>query len=156
MKNGNKNLIVFSLIFAAALGGLIFWQKENNAAPGNQKAEVASTVPYLLPNLPLKQHIHPELKIFVDGVEEALPAEIGLTLTQHRAIHTHETDGVIHIEAQDTREYTLGNFMSVWEKAIARDGYDVLMLVDESPSTEYENLVLRDGQKIVLKYTKAK
>ena len=156
MKNGNKNLIVFSLVFAVILVGLIFWQKENNAAPGNQKAEVASTVPYLLPNLPLKQHIHPELKIFVDGVEEALPAEIGLTLTQHRAIHTHETDGVIHVEAQDTRDYTLGNFFSVWGKTIAREGYDVQMLVDGSPSTKYENLVFRDGQKIVLKYTTKK
>lgn len=156
MKNGNKNLIVFSLIFAAALGGLIYWQMQNNTAPGNQKAEVASTVPYLLPNLPLKQHIHPELKIFVDSAEEALPAEIGLTLTQHRAIHTHETDGVIHIEAQDTREYTLGNFFSVWGRTIAREGYDVEMLVDDKTNTEYENLILRDGQKIVLKYTRIK
>jgi len=77
MKNGNKNLIVFSLVFAVILVGLIFWQKENNAAPGNQKAEVASTVPYLLPNLPLKQ-IFTDSLLISGTLEEYNPTTIKL------------------------------------------------------------------------------
>lgn len=147
-------MIVFSALCAVVLIGLIIWQKYNNIA-GEQSAQVASTVPFVVSNVPIVQHSHPELKIFVDGEEEKIPANIGLGL-QHRVLHTHDPDGVIHVEAQDMRAYTLGNFFDVWGKTIEREGYEVVMTVDGASSGEFEELVLKDKQKIVLEYTAKK
>jgi hypothetical protein len=152
MQNSNKKTIVFAAVFVVFLVGLIVWQKYNNGS-GEQGAHVASTVPFVLPNAPLVQHIHPELTIVVDGEKETIPANIGLG-AQHRVLHTHDTDGVIHVEAQDTRAYTLGDFFSVWGKTIERDGYSVELAVDGAPSEDFDNLVLKDKQQIVLTYTK--
>ncbi len=119
----------------------------------NGTANVAN-LPCLLPNVQLALHWHPELKILVDGEQEALPADLGLEGSCPRPIHTHDTTGIIHIEAQVVRDYLLGEFFGLWGKTIDREGYDLVMTVDEKPSLELGNLVMKDGQKIVLSYTK--
>jgi len=58
----------------------------------------------------LQLHFHAHLDIFVDGKRVAVPALVGLNpgagyLTE---LHTHDASGVIHIEAQNPRQFTLG------------------------------------------------
>lgn len=154
MEKNNKIVVLAAVLLSLVFVGFFVWAKSHKKNQVSQKAEVSSTVPFVVSGVDLVQHIHPELKIFVDGVEEKVPANTGLGL-QHRVLHTHEEDGVIHVESQDTREYTLGDFMSVWGKTIEREGYTVTMTVDGRPSTEFGNLKFKDGQKIVLTYTKA-
>ena len=116
----------------------------------------SSGVPCLVPNLPLLQHIHPVLKIEIDGANEPLPSEIGLRECE-RAVHTHDDDvgrGVIHVESQDRREYTLHDFFGVWGKTIEREGYTLEATVDGAPLADPAGLIFKDGQQIVLKYTK--
>jgi hypothetical protein len=74
-------------------------------------------------------HTHARLTIFVDGHERPVPPGIGIAdaQTQHTSkgpvvaggacitwLHTHTSDGVIHIESPIERAYTLGNFFDVW------------------------------------------
>ena len=123
----------------------------------NGTANVAdlSNLPCLLPNMQLVLHWHPELKILVDGEAEAIPADIGLEGSCHRPLHTHDTTGIIHIEAQVARDYLLEEFVvNILGKTMEREGYDVKMTVDEKPNMEMGKLVMKDGQKIVLEYTK--
>ncbi len=115
----------------------------------------ASRVPYLDPNIPLVQHIHVRLHIFIDGRQQTIPAKIGLTRSRARAIHTHEADGVIHMETQDLTQYTLKDFFDVWGQPIERPGYTLTMTVNEKANQEYGALVLIDNQRIVLTYTSA-
>ena len=61
-------------------------------------------------------HIHAHLDIFVNGKHVTVPAEVGINpgagyLTE---LHTHDTRGVIHIEAQKSRQFTLGQFVAEW------------------------------------------
>jgi hypothetical protein len=61
-------------------------------------------------------HFHAHLDIFVEGKRVAVPALIGINpgagyLTE---LHTHDDRGVIHIEAQKARDFTLGQFMAEW------------------------------------------
>lgn len=62
-------------------------------------------------------HIHPLLKLYKDGKEQALPAGIGIK--ENRCLywlHTHDTSGILHIESPIQRDYTLGNFLNIWGK----------------------------------------
>lgn len=121
--------------------------------PRIRKQTIATDVPCLIANVPIKQHIHPVLKITIDGKAEAIPANIGLASCE-RALHTHDDTGTLHVEAQDSREYTVGDFFTVWGKQIDKPGYTLIMTVDGKPNTELRTLKLKDKQEIILEYRK--
>jgi len=61
-------------------------------------------------------HFHVHLDIFVNGKHITVPKWVGINvgagyLTE---LHTHDTRGVIHVEAQKARTFTLGQFFSEW------------------------------------------
>ncbi len=114
---------------------------------------ISSGVPCLVPNIPLVQHIHPHLTILVDSANEAVPVNIGLYGACERAIHTHDITGEIHVEAQDRREYSLGDFMNVWGETIPRPGYTAVVTVDGISVENPGAIVLKDKEQIVIKYT---
>jgi len=81
----------------------------------------------------LAYHIHAHLQVYVNGQPRTLPAAIGLIgpiyeNTQYGRfygaqkcyywLHTHASDGVIHIESPTKRVYTLGNFFDEWRQAL--------------------------------------
>ncbi|KKT89086.1 MAG: hypothetical protein UX26_C0024G0009 [Parcubacteria group bacterium GW2011_GWC1_45_9] len=131
------------------IGGLFALPRFFNKSSGG----LASGVPCLVPNIPLVQHVHPHLQILVDGDEEIVPANVGLSGCE-RALHTHDTTGEIHVEAQDTREYTLGDFISVWGKDISWPGYTVTVKVDGKISENPIEIPLKDKEQIVMEYEK--
>ena len=67
-----------------------------------------------LPGAGDAMHIHTELQIFVDGTQESVPGHIGLATGVESPLHTHAKDGVIHVESQTIRTFTLGEFFDVW------------------------------------------
>jgi hypothetical protein len=79
-------------------------------------------------------HIHAHLAIFVDGEAQTVPYGIGIPNPQvdnssgepfvvggscFYWLHTHTTDGIIHIESPDQRTYTLGNFFDIWGQPLS-------------------------------------
>ena len=77
----------------------------------------------------LAYHIHAHLAVYVSGVQQSLPAGIGIPGSQAQEtsqgpiaaggqciywLHTHTADGVIHVESPTQRVYTLGNFFDEW------------------------------------------
>lgn len=152
MKN-NKMIYIYAVVGIIILAGLFAYPRFKKEGGGT--SGLGSDVPCLTPNASLVQHTHQQLSITVDGKNETVPADIGLTGC-HRAIHTHDDTGQIHVEAQDSRDYTLGDFFKVWDKIIEREGYDLEMTADNLPVSRelWESLVLKDKQEIILKYTK--
>jgi hypothetical protein len=66
-------------------------------------------------------HIHAHLDVFVDGQPYTIPAQIGINdNTCLYWLHTHATDGVIHIEAPQTKNFTLGQFVDIWKNTGSR------------------------------------
>jgi len=63
-----------------------------------------------------KFHIHAMLRIYINGLLAPLPAEIGLDSKQgiESSMHTHDSSGIIHMEAPHPFSYTLGDFFQVW------------------------------------------
>lgn len=63
------------------------------------------------------EHYHPRLEITVAGTPVPVPANIGVdpSTGAMSALHTHETDGTIHIEADTVGEvFTLGQLFTQW------------------------------------------
>jgi hypothetical protein len=61
-------------------------------------------------------HFHAHIDIFVNGKKVNVPALVGINsgagwLTE---LHTHDGRGVIHIEAQKSRDFTVGQFFAEW------------------------------------------
>jgi len=72
-----------------------------------------------LPAMPAEafvQHIHQHLTILIHGDSTTIPAMIGINeMARYIApIHTHKTDGIIHIEAATKDTFNLGQFFDVW------------------------------------------
>src|SRR5258706_14560229 len=63
-----------------------------------------------------KFHIHVMLHIYINGLLAPLPANIGLDPAKgvESSMHTHDSTGIIHMEAPHPFSYTLGDFFAVW------------------------------------------
>jgi hypothetical protein len=62
------------------------------------------------------EHIHQELVVYVNGQQVQVPAGIGIPAGANCYfwLHTHQTDGVIHVEAPAQGTYRLGEFFDIW------------------------------------------
>lgn len=65
----------------------------------------------------MAEHYHPNLQIVIGGERVPLPGNIGVdpSTGAMSAVHTHESDGTIHIEAEVPGEvFTLGQLFTQW------------------------------------------
>lgn len=68
-------------------------------------------------------HYHAHLTILYQGTDVTIPAQIGIP-DQGNCIywmHTHDTTGVIHVEAPKAKakDFTLGEFFAIWQKPLS-------------------------------------
>jgi hypothetical protein len=68
------------------------------------------------------EHIHAHLQIFNRGRGVEVPAQIGIMPIAGCLywVHTHSSDGIVHIEAPTVRTFTLGEFFDVWGQSLSR------------------------------------
>jgi hypothetical protein len=96
-----------------------------------------SVIDGLIQCAPIEQlayHIHIHLQVYDNGQPRALPAAIGLLgpvsqQTQNGPfygatkcyywLHTHASDGIIHVESPTPHIYTLGNFFDEWRQLLS-------------------------------------
>lgn len=120
----------------------------------------------------LLMHDHVSLNVTIDGTPIIVPTHIGMNQTGIFAdpllyadhsldkygmegmspLHTHDSSGIIHVESNKIRYYTLGEFLDIW-KGLNTDGKNVIATVDGSPVSEFRGIVLNNGSKIVLDIT---
>ncbi|QQG38272.1 MAG: hypothetical protein HYS26_01850 [Candidatus Kaiserbacteria bacterium] len=99
-------------------------------------------------------HWHPQLSIFVKGEQIEIPQNIGIG-SVHQTMHTHDDLPLLHLEFPALvrqADATLGRFFSIWGKDMRSLGANMRMTVNGQVSTEYENYVMHDGDKIELHY----
>jgi hypothetical protein len=70
-------------------------------------------------------------------------------------LHTHDTTGKLHVESPVERDFTLGDFFTVWEKPFDRTHIldftgEVSMTVNGVKVDTYENTILNDGDEIII------
>ena len=99
-------------------------------------------------------HWHPELSIFIKGEKQEIPADIGIGVI-HQPLHTHDATGVLHLEFQGLvrkQDITLSQFFKNWGKDMQSFGTNMKMMVNGKENTEWENYVMRDKDKIELRF----
>ncbi len=109
-------------------------------------------------------HIHQHLDILVNGKPVTVPAGIGINQVARfiSPLHTHDVSGVIHVESDVVRDFTLGQFFDVWGVRFSKNclgaycakGADTLrVFINGKPvSGDPRNLVLRQHQEIAVVY----
>ena len=166
MKKGKKSFFtVFILVIFALglLGSQNFFTTGSTTSGGNGASD--GKVPCNNPVVPDPEglHWHPKLRIVLLGSEVKIPANIGLSITCHRVLHTHDEKGELHIEPDFAQDFTLGDFFGVWEEPFSESAildkvvdadHEIVMTVGGKPSTEFGNLILKDKQQIVIEYRK--
>jgi hypothetical protein len=109
-------------------------------------------------------HIHQHLDLLVDGKPVTVPSGIGINEFARfiSPLHTHDTSGVIHIESDKVRDFTLGQFFDVWGVRLTKDcigGYCAkgnnklrLFVNGKFVSGDPRSLVLTEHQEIFVVY----
>lgn len=133
------------------------------AAPSDVPARVASAGLDMGP-MGMVEHYHPQLRITINGTEISVPANIGVdpATGAMSALHTHEEDGTIHIEADKSGEvFTLGQLFTQWGVKLtptqiggvqAKPGQHVTVTSDGTPvAGNPVNLRLKPEQEIELR-----
>jgi hypothetical protein len=61
-------------------------------------------------------HIHALMRIYINGKQQPVPAQIGIDPSGQflAALHTHDTSGIIHMEADNFFPFKLGQFFDIW------------------------------------------
>ena len=126
-------------------------------------------------NKKIVMHIHPQLNVTLGTEPLLVPSGIGINTTlwnDHSLdqygmqpmkmtgkdmsmimqgmspLHTHDTSGVIHVESNVFRNYTLGQFLQNW--GIDLDGKEVKLSINGNMIKNYENHILADKEQMVL------
>src|SRR5258708_39164400 len=73
-------------------------------------------------------HIHAHVSIYINGQSVSIPGNVGIAGDPSNPscfywLHTHSSDGVIHIEAPNGFSPTLKNFLDIWRTKFAQLGY---------------------------------
>jgi len=69
-------------------------------------------------------HVHSHLSIFLNGEQLAVPGQIGIvepspTTQCNYVTHTHDTSGIVHVEAPAQGTFTLGQFFAIWGQPLS-------------------------------------
>lgn len=163
MKNRFEAIFIFALLIGlgSILVGCGGTSTQSNTTP------IATASLCLENENAATQHFHPFLGITINNSVEVIPAGVGIQEGCTHVIHTHSTTDatsgyvILHVESPDVRTFYLKDFFNIWGKTFNKDQildskvdstHEIVMTVDEKPSTDYENLVLADAQRIVIRY----
>lgn len=134
--------LLYSFIGAGVIGGL-FWYLATR--PPIPESDIVSKTGL---------HWHPELAMYVKGVTQEIPANIGIGAV-HKPIHTHDASGTLHLEFQGLvrkQDITLGQFFKNWGTDMRSFGTNLKMTVNGKENAEYENYGMQDKDKIEIHY----
>jgi hypothetical protein len=148
-----KNIFIIGGIIIVLLFGGVWWS-----------ANLQESDPDVLSRNGL--HWHPTLEIYVKDKKIEIPANVGVgtqyaglptyhTGMRMTAMHSHDDLPVIHLEFQDIvrkEDLTLGNFFKIWGKDMQSFGSSMRMTVNGVPNEEYERYMMRDKDRIELRY----
>lgn len=135
------------LIIGGGIFGLIQFQPSKPAAPKSNIVAKGGI------------HWHTKLSIKILDQYQDIPSNIGIGIT-HLPIHTHDADGVIHMEFSGIvkeDDIRLGRFFENWGKSFNKDCVldkcsdpdgQFKMLVNGEKNSEFENYIMKDEDKV--------
>lgn len=158
-------IALISLIAVAGIGALAWYGSENSESV--PEGDIVSREGI---------HWHPELTVYVKGQKQIVPPNIGIGM-QYAGyprfdpmmgmtdMHTHDNSGTLHWEVMEgpvtKDDVRIGTFFRIWGKTFSNNcifdycnGPDgtVKMFVNGKENTEFENYLVKDKDKIEIRY----
>jgi hypothetical protein len=110
-------------------------------------------------------HVHAALRVYVNGKQVPVPANIGIEpeATSLASLHTHDATGVIHIESSEKYPFTLGQFFTIWGvkftstqlgSYVAHGGNVLAVYANGKPVSNPAGYVMNPHDNIVVGYGK--
>jgi hypothetical protein len=150
-----KKSIMIIIPVAAAIGAAIFglFYMSGTSLSSNQ----------------MVLHNHVRLNVTVDGQPVVVPAQIGMTMGGNSGdpllygdhsldkygmsgmspLHTHDATGLIHVESNIVRNFTLGKFLDIWQ-GLNTNGKSVIATVNNEPVSDFRSILLKNGEQVTL------
>lgn len=101
-------------------------------------------------------HIHQHLDIFINGKHEIVPKFIGIivespTSALFSPLHTHDSSGIMHVESDTKRDFSLGQFFGVWGVFLSRQCIGGYCAKPNVPLNFYVNGKRYPGNPVTMK-----
>ncbi|SRR6266566_1178617 len=126
---GMKRVTIFGIIAAVvlAVAGIAYLVITQGHTPANPAYPAIDSIACD----ELEQsafHIHAHVSIYINGQSVPIPGNVGIAGDPSNPscfywLHTHSSDGVIHIEAPNGFSPTLKNFLDIWGTKFPQLGY---------------------------------
>jgi len=111
-------IILLGIFVAVIVGGVAFYESQ----------QANTNFPYpCLGSEPTTIHIHPYLRIEINGQNITVPAAIGIYKpvfsngfagggpnSCFEPLHTHDSSGIIHVEWSSNKNFTLSDIFKIW------------------------------------------
>jgi hypothetical protein len=118
-------------------------------------------------------HTHSSLNVTVNGNSILVPNGVGINSTlwnDHSLdeygtaretsifgmvtpamspLHTHDSNGIIHVESIEFKNFTLGDFLNIW--GLPLEGKKVSLAVGGNSTENYASHILNDMERMILK-----
>jgi len=82
------------------------------------------------------EHIHAYVTMWINGQQQSIPQYVGIPQDQSGNatcfywLHTHDTSGIIHIEAPAKEPFTFGQFLDEWNQQFNSLGFPSQLLLN--------------------------
>lgn len=155
-----KNWAIF-IVVIGIVAGFVVWSVMGAISESRSCKTAPVTEIDIGGHTNLKLHIHANLKILIDGKEQLVPTNVGISQGVMRPLHTHDTNGEIHMEGPCARDFTLGEFFQIWGREFSSQCIfdkctnvgELKFFVNGVPNNEFENYVLRDGDAVRIEFS---
>ena len=108
-------------------------------------------------------HYHALVYIYINGQQVQIPQGVGIASDSscYYWMHTHDTTGVVHMEAPSGRDFTLGNFLDIWSTKFTQLGYRnelssaagwTVYIGSQKYNGDFHNIVLKSHMIVTLAY----
>lgn len=164
-------IAIFAVAIVSILAAAYYYSVETYGPDRNDEMFITDEPGSLATGGPI--HWHPHLRIFIGDEEQTIPAGVGIIIgnvidtdvsgMKMSPMHTHDTDGIIHMEQIDptNRTLRLGYFFQVWGEEFnstcifsycSSGGMAVKMTVNGAQNTEFDGYIPQDKDEIVIRY----
>ena len=134
-------IVIGAVLVAIIAGGAYVLSTQHSTLPGNLDVCVSG--------YGNAYHAHAHLAISVNGGPQTIPPDVGRTSGCLRPLHTHATDGVIHIEPDQDGTFKLGDFFLIWNQPFNATQFmsytyragQLTMTVNGTPNQSLQNYV---------------
>ena len=153
-RKANKKLFIIILVIGVVVGGGYFYFSNAEFEQIDESQIISRS----------GIHWHPDLSIYINGIPQTIPANLGMAGRRRATMHTHDITGEIHVEPSGLvtiDSITIGKFFEIWKKEFSSqcildscNGPDgqVKMVVNGQENFEFENYSMNDRDRIEIRF----